>query len=68
MNNKIIEKPITLVREDFINGVIDLCNDSGLPFFMIEDIMKDLIQQIHTAAQRQLEEDRKKYKEELEKK
>ena len=61
MDNKTLEKPITLVREDFINNVVDLCNNSGLPFFMIEDIMKDLVQKIHFAAQQQLEEDRKKY-------
>ena len=68
MNNKNLEKPITLVREDFINNIIDTCNNSGLPFFMIEDIMKDLIQQIHAAAKQQLEEDRKKYQKELENK
>jgi hypothetical protein len=68
MSNKNLEKPITLVREDFINNIIDTCNNSGLPFFMIEYIMKDLIQQIHVAAQQQLEEDRKKYQKELEKK
>lgn len=65
MDNK---KPITLMREDFINDIVDTCNNSGLPFFMIEDIMKDLIQNIHAAAQQQLEEDRKRYKKELENK
>lgn len=65
MNN---EKPITLMREDFINDIVDLCNNSGLPFFMIEDIMKNLVREIHAAAQQQLEEDRKKYQKELEKK
>ena len=68
MSNKTTEKPITLVREDFINNIIDTCNNSGLPFFMMEDIMKDLIQDIHVAAKRQLEEDRKKYQAEIEKK
>ena len=58
------EKPITLMREDFINNIVDTCNNSGLPFFMIEDIMKDLIQKIHLAAQQQLEEDRKRYNKE----
>lgn len=60
-HNEQFTKPITLVREDFIQNLVDLCNNSGLPFFMIEDIMKDLIQKIHLAAQQQLEEDRKKY-------
>lgn len=65
MDNK---KPITLMREDFINNIVDTCNNSGLPFFMIEDIMKDLIQNIHAAAQQQLEQDREKYKKSLENK
>lgn len=62
------EKPITLMREDFINDIVEMCNNSGLPFFMIEDIMKNLIQEIHMAAQQQLEADKKRYKEELENK
>lgn len=65
MDNK---KPITLIREDFINEIVDTCNNSGLPFFMIEDIMKDLIQNIHAAAQQQLEQDRANYKKSLENK
>lgn len=60
MNNK---KPITVVREEFINNIVELCNNSGLPFFVIEDVLKNLIQETHIAAKQQLEEDKKRYQE-----
>lgn len=59
MNNK----PITLMREDFITNIVTTCNDSGLPFFIIEDVLKNLIQEIHSASLHQLEADRKHYEE-----
>lgn len=66
MNNN-TTKPITLLREEFITKLIDLCNDSGLPFFVVEDILKSLINDTHVAAQQQLESDKKRYQEQLEK-
>ena len=58
-------KPITLLREDFVNNVIDLCNNSGLPFFVVEDVLQGVIKEVHAAAIQQLEADRQKYKEQL---
>lgn len=60
-------KPITLIREEFIENIVNLCNDSGLPFFIIEDVLKGLIQDTHVASQQQLEADKKRYQEQLEK-
>jgi hypothetical protein len=57
MNNK----PITILREDFINGMIELCNNSGLPFFIIEDVLKGMLQEAHNASVKQLEDDKKRY-------
>ena len=57
MNNK----PITILRDEFINNVVELCNNSGLPFFAIEDVLKSLIQEIHNASLQQLESDKKQY-------
>ena len=62
MNNN---KPMTLLREEFIENAVELCNNSGLPFFVIEDVLKQLIQETHIAAQKQLEEDKKKYNKQL---
>ena len=61
MDKKNISKPITLVREEFAESIVNLCNNAGLPFFVIEDVLKSLLQDIHLAAQRQLAEDTKTY-------
>ncbi len=58
-----MNKPITLIRDEFIKNIVELCNDSGLPFFVIEDVLKNLIQEIHTASMQQLESDKKQYEE-----
>jgi hypothetical protein len=64
MNNTI--KPLTLLREEFIENLVNLCNDSGLPFFAIEDVLKNLAQQTQVAAQQQLAADKENYQKRLE--
>lgn len=60
-DNKNIGKPITLVKEEFVNNLVDLCNNSGLPFFIIESTLKDFVQEVHIASQKQLEADKVQY-------
>lgn len=62
-----ITKPITLVREDFINTILKDCNQSGLPYFIIESVLSDIIKEVHIVSQKQTEEDRLKYNQELQK-
>jgi hypothetical protein len=57
MNNK----PITILRDEFIQNVVNLCNESGLPFFVIEDVLSGLLKETHAASIKQLEEDKKLY-------
>lgn len=64
-NNVNITKPLTVAREEFISSFVDLCNESGLPFFVIEDIMKGMISEIHSASIQQAESDKKRYQEQL---
>lgn len=61
MKSEIIPKPITLLREDFISELLELCNHSALPYFVMEDILKDILDEVHIASQRQLESDKAKY-------
>lgn len=58
-----ISKPITLVREDFISNLSNAINESQLPAFIVESILKDFLNEVHIASQRQLEADRAKYQE-----
>lgn len=62
-----IVKPATLLKEDFLNNLVNLCNSSGLPFFVVEYILKDFLLEIHNVSQRQLESDKVKYDDEIKK-
>lgn len=60
-NTNNIVKPITVAREDFRKALLNLCNDSGLPIFCIEDLLKDFIQQVHIASVEQYKKDKEDY-------
>lgn len=60
-----IQKPITVARNDFINGMTTLINESGLPPFIIEPILKDMLHDVKLMAQRQLENDTNEYQQRL---
>ena len=61
--NKEATKPITLLREDLISAIAKAINESKLPAFVVEGVLKDFINEVHIASQRQLEADRKKWEE-----
>ena len=54
-------KPITLVREDFMNAMGRQIGESGLPLFIVEDCLRQLINGVSELARQQLEEDRQAY-------
>ena len=56
-----VQKPITVARAEFISGITSLINESGLPPFIIEPILKDMLYDVRVMAQRQLEQDTQKY-------
>ena len=66
-NAEQIMKPMSVARAEFINSLTDLINNSMLPPFIIEPILKDMYNDIHMVAQRQYEADVKRYNEELKK-
>lgn len=58
---KEINKPITLIRAELISNLTNSINNSSLPAFVIEPILKDLYNEVRALTQQQLEEDRKNY-------
>lgn len=64
MNNGVM-KPITVARSEFINGLTTLINESGLPPFVIEPVLKDMLYDVRMMAQRQLDKDMQAYREML---
>ena len=55
MNNK----PISIVIDDFRKDIAEVVNNSGLPFCIVEMIIKELYDESHMFAKQQLEIDRK---------
>lgn len=65
--DKNIVKPITLIRQEFVETLVEEINNCQLPMFVIEPILQDLLDQVKTAAQKQYEADKVKYEAELNK-
>ena len=61
MNERNITKPATLLKEDFLKSLVELCNNSGLPFFIVEYILKDVYLEVKMLAQKQYESDLMNY-------
>ena len=51
------QKPITVARQDYLNSIIDTTNKSGLPAFVIADILEDILSEVNKAADQQLKRD-----------
>ena len=56
-----MDKPATLIREELIDDMVGLINNSGLPLFIIEPILKELYLEVKNGAQQQLESDKQQY-------
>ena len=59
--NDNLNKPVTIVRAEFISSLAELINGSPLPPFIIEPILKDVYLEVKNAAQKQYELDVKQY-------
>lgn len=66
MNNKeannIINKPLSVAREDFIASIVNVINtNESLPFFVMESILKEILNEVSTMAKKQAEIERMQY-------
>ena len=64
MRNK-VAKPMSVARSEFIQSLTNLINESTLPLFVIESVLKDMYSDVRSLSQRQLEIDLKNYRETL---
>lgn len=61
-----MDKPVTIIREELIESMVGLINESKLPLFVIESILKDLHLEVKNAAKQQLEIDKQQYQSSIE--
>lgn len=56
-----MQKPTSIIRQEFINNLSDLINQSNLPIFVIKPIFADLLNQLSALEKQELEIDTKKW-------
>ena len=59
--NTTVAKPITVAREEFKQNILQLCENSGLPPFIVEDVLKYFLEQVHIASVEQYKRDKEEY-------
>ena len=62
-----IEKPLTMKRQEFTEQVVELINSYGLPAFVVIGVLEALLPALKQLEQQQLTQDRKLYEEMLDK-
>lgn len=62
-----IEKPLTMKRQEFTEQAVELINHSGLPAFVVIGVLEALLPTLKQLEQQQLMQDRKLYEEMLDK-
>ncbi len=66
MNEK-VTKPISVVRQEFIDQLVNDVNNCGLPLFVVEPILQDILYSVKTAAKQQYETEKAQYEQQLQK-
>lgn len=66
MNEK-LTKPMSLVRQELIEQLVNDINNCQLPLFVIEYVLQDVLKTVKAAAQEQNELEMKQYKQQLNK-
>lgn len=60
-----MNKPITIIYEEFKKNLTDTINNSGLPPFVIEPVLSDYLNEIRMLIKKQYEMDKNAYEEYL---
>lgn len=60
-----ITKPISVVRQEFIEKMVEEINNCGLPLFVVEPILRDLLDEVSVASKRQYESEKAQYEKAL---
>lgn len=67
MGENSIQKPLTLRKEEYMQILTQATNDSGLPMFIIEYVLKELLLEVSSLAKEELKMSQEQYNKILEK-
>ena len=60
-----MNKPANLIMEETKENIVKIINESGLPPFLLEPVLKDLYNQISILKQQELEKSKQEYENNL---
>lgn len=66
MKNKPISVALEDAKSELIKSINEIANNNGLSFYLLSIIFKDIYNEIQFNANKELEDDRKKYMEKKE--
>lgn len=55
------QKPMSVARKEFMDEVVKLVNESGLPLFVVEPILKELHGVVQMEAENQYQKEKEAY-------
>ena len=64
MDNQ-VRKPLTIARQEFLENIAKTINESGLPAFIIGDVLSGVLSEVRTLAERQYNSDKENYEKSL---
>lgn len=56
-----MQKPITILRSEFVESITNTVNNSGLPFFVIRQVLIELLEAVRQGEEAQEQKDRAEY-------
>lgn len=62
-----MQKPITVVRQDFAKSVVELARNAGLPAFVTADVLEGILAEARGAELAEYRRDKAKYDEAIKK-
>lgn len=65
--NEMLNKPMSVIRQEFTEQLIGDINNCKLPLFVIEYILQDILGTVKSAAKQQCEMEKMQYEELLKK-
>lgn len=64
MDKKIV-KPMSVARQEFVEQLVNDVNNCGLPLFVVEPILHDILNAVKVTAQQQYEAEKAQYEQQL---
>lgn len=61
-----MDKPSTILKEELNTNIVNIINTCDLPMFVVEYVLKDIMNEVHSVAVKQFKNDLNAYNASLE--